>query len=607
MTKTERGSDRPISPRAIFANLWHPWDFIEAPTPNPQAQTHPSWRRVSAYCLSPGLLLDRWESSETLIGVSFSSDTDYLVLDVDRQSPHHPEIDEVSFYQLLAYLETIGLIRPLILRSSHSGGLHIYYPLPKKVSTWKLANLLANTLEKGGFPLKGGHLESFPNVKTWVPTGQGFSHYQAHRLPLQEGSVILDRDLIPEGADLNRFLTQWQWCANGQDIKRLSRALSKTRARQARPGPKGEALEYMRDLESTIEQGWVGDSETNSLLSLIARLGYIFRHHTGQGLVDFIANTARNLPGYRTFCGHQKDLEKRCRDWARSIEKSPKYFPYREKGKRQATSSSDRGPNNRERREEAIARLKQMMAQLEAEGQLATTTTDRANQLVALGISRSTLYQDIYRPLWHPEQYDPRELAHLVSDPAIAAPQLPKSEMAEIQPEQESSRESLRSVGRCADGEKEIKSTPRRGVAGGSEAPSSQPEVIQASPQQLLLNQFVALAEGRGREIFKQLLERTSQEKARLAIESYQEQAKKTSIGNPLAFLASALRQGWVPNHSPRRRKSALPKPAPVQLPSDSTSPQAANEIAEQVKKPSVGMPEWFKQRHGSLRPMQGT
>ena len=29
---------------------------------------------------------------------------------------------------------------------------------------------------------------------------------------------------------------------------------------------------------------------------------------------------AINLPGYREYCRHQHEIEKRCRDWARSIE-----------------------------------------------------------------------------------------------------------------------------------------------------------------------------------------------------------------------------------------------------------------------------------------------
>ena len=595
----ERGHNGFASPRRTFATLWHPWDFIEAPTPTPSSQQHPSWKRISAYYLSPGLLLSRWESLETLIGVSFTDRTKYGLIDVDRHSPHHPDNDGVGIEPILAALALIGLIRVLIVRSSHSGGIHIYFPLPEPVSTWKLANLLANTFQDAGLTLKSGHLETFPNVKTWLPAGQGFSHYNAHRLPLQQGSVLLNHDLIPEGADLNRFMAQWQWCAEGQDSDLLTKALSKAKPRHRSPGPRGSALEFLEALESSIREGWFGRSQTNDLLSRIARLGYIFRYLTGPALVQYMVETAKSLPGYGVFCGHQQELEKRCKDWARAIEKSPKYYPYRSKKKGQSSDKVRKGPTNEEKRAITMARLNATMKQLARDGLLEPQPKKRAAQLVALGFSSSTLYKDVYMPLWHPKQCQWSEPPEPVSDAAISEEFLPSPENRESPENQEGSHPSLRSVGQ-PEARKEINQTPKRGVAGGSERPESQPENPKSDPKAMLLAQLVVLAGGRGRETFAKLLERTSLEKAKLAIASFQEQASRNAIANPLAFLASALRQGWVPNlpESSKRSTSRSQQPVPPR-----PRPESVSQPDPPVDDgPRTRMPDWFKEQLQQLQ-----
>ena len=599
--RDERGSDRPALPTTTFANLWHNWDFIEAPTPTAQQQKHPSWKRVTSYYLAPGLLLARWESPDTLIGVSFDNKTHYCLLDLDRLSQYYPDLDETSLDLILASLEAIGLVRPLLLRSSHSGGLHIYYPLPEPVSTWKLANLLANTLQDAGFTLKGGQLETFPNVKSWVPAGQGFSHYQAHRLPLQQGSVLLNRDLIPEGADLNRFLTQWQWCAAGQDRKLLTDSLATAKHRLTAPGPKGSALEYLQGLESTIRKGWIDFGQTNDLLSYIARLGYVFHHKVGKDLARFIADTAKQLPGYDRFCQHHHDLLKRSRDWARAIEKSSKYYPYTEASNRKAQAER-KAPTNEERKQQAIARLRAVVSQLDAEGLLEPEITPRVKQLSEYGFSKETLYKEDYKPLWHPKVYQPCVIPVTASDPSVCENASSPAQISEPQQYQEITDPSLRSVG-CSDGKKEIKSTPIRGVEGGNEKPVTAPPAAQSAPDCSLLSQLVVLAGGRGREMFEKLLKRTSPEKAQLAIESYREQMSRTAIANPLAFLANALRQGWVPNRSEQRPASR--KRAQVSLPSDPARLNLPDVDPSSDDLPCVGMPDWFKQKHTASHQMR--
>jgi hypothetical protein len=77
----------------------------------------------------------------------------------------------------------------LLIRSSHSGGLHLYLPLPELVKTFDLAVALHHCLSAQGFAIASGTLEIFPNPK---PYGvEKIIHYNGHRLPLQPASGLL--------------------------------------------------------------------------------------------------------------------------------------------------------------------------------------------------------------------------------------------------------------------------------------------------------------------------------------------------------------------------------------------------------------------------------
>lgn len=566
-----------------FSSLWRSWDFIEAPAPS--RNQRPAWNRITQYPLVPGLLLERWESTRTVVGVGFGDRTSYCLLDIDSGSQYHPYNNEPAFTQVLATLETVGLTRPLIVRSSSSEGLHVYYPLPAPVSTWKLANLLANTCHQTQFPVKGGQLELFPNVKTWVPSGSGFSHYQAHRLPLQQGSVLLDSDLLPDGADLARFMTRWHQCAEGQAFDQLAEALATTKTKSSQKRGSRKAQQYRADLQSTIERGWTGPTQTNDLLSRIARLGYIFLHKTGKALVDYMVAVAQRLPGYESFCRHQHQLVKRCREWARAIEKSPRYFPYNEQGTGPNTAKPPlKTPPNSERKTNALTRLKQTVECLEADGTLEERVTPRVRQLAAQGFSQETLYKEEYKALWHPKHYQPSVTPDSTSDAAIVHNPSPQPDCPETMAVQGITDKSLRSVG-SVDGPKEIKETLLRGVAGGTESELADPDS--------LLCQVVALAGWQGYSVFKRLVPRISPEKVRLVMAAFREQSAKSPIRHPVAWLATALREGWSP--SPKLPPHQFPTPA-VPFPSE-PSPVSDPRPPIDDSSPPVPMPEWVSKQ----------
>jgi hypothetical protein len=102
------------------------WDFIEAPTPAPGEK--PTVAHRHHYQMRPRILWQRWQDPDTLIGVRFESQTLYALIDIDAESPY---CNVEAIAQLRAALETIGITRTLLLRSSHSNGLHLYLPLPE--------------------------------------------------------------------------------------------------------------------------------------------------------------------------------------------------------------------------------------------------------------------------------------------------------------------------------------------------------------------------------------------------------------------------------------------------------------------------------------------
>ena len=66
--------------------------------------------------------------------------TKWLVLDIDQhRSPHHPDRGEGSFEPLLERCRLMGLNRPLQIRSSFSGGIHLWFPLSQPVKTFDAA------------------------------------------------------------------------------------------------------------------------------------------------------------------------------------------------------------------------------------------------------------------------------------------------------------------------------------------------------------------------------------------------------------------------------------------------------------------------------------
>ena len=415
----------PKNPNAkeFFQYFSHHWDFITAPTGTKD------WQTVKNYKLQPRVLWRRFQDSQKLLGVRFGQYTKYGMVDLDTSSLLHFKNNTQAFQDLGAAFESIGLCRFVILLSSWSEGVHIYFPLPNEVNTFDLACALRMAVEGAGFKVKGGQLELFPNTKPYKKNknGSDFSHFNGHRLPLQPntGSRLLDDDLSPYSEGLGDFIGQMNWAAQGQDIERLRDVLAIARDwyyqrkyRFIRTSSKSKVKEWQEDTEFLINEGFTDHGQTNELIREIGKYGRVFKALKGIELEQYMVETITNLPGYQQYCRHQHEIVQKCHHWARIIEpfwwalgtnptRHTSYQEINDKGQQTVKNSE----LNQERAKECQERLKQTLAYLIKQavtlpkkvGERLKLLCKTSKQLFGKAFSEGTLKKVNYLPLWHPK------------------------------------------------------------------------------------------------------------------------------------------------------------------------------------------------------------
>lgn len=206
----------------LFTYRWHSITGVNA--------IKLQWQTITKHPLRPRVLWKQWQDPEQLVGVRFGSSTWYVLIDIDIQSLYHPRQNPNALRLIRAALETIGICHPVLISSSHSGGLHLYIPLPVMLSTFGVASAVKQCLEAQDIQIAPGILEVFPNCKSYAKPGEYIEH-NAHRLPLQpaSGSYLLDEDCHPMSAGLERFFQSWDIAAAGQSIEELQGAIAPAR------------------------------------------------------------------------------------------------------------------------------------------------------------------------------------------------------------------------------------------------------------------------------------------------------------------------------------------------------------------------------------------
>ncbi|MBW4662063.1 MAG: hypothetical protein KME15_25680 [Drouetiella hepatica Uher 2000/2452] len=387
-------------PDTFLALFPHRFDYIYAEHSQPGQS--PDWQTERRYPLADRVLLQ----GRYLYGVRFAAETRYCLLDIDIGSIYHPQRDALAISRILAALEPLGLASHLACTSSYSGGLHLYFPFQVAQRSWELAIAVSTSLETAGFKLAPGQLEVFPNPKPYA-TEENLSLYNAHRLPMQAGSYLLNSDFQPIWSDRDRFVAQWHQVElhNDIDSKALRQTLRQIKQRHYRIS--GKADKFLNDLNAEIELGWTGSGQTNYLLGRIAMRTYVFHPVLsggealqGQALVDEIIRVAQSLPGYQQWCQHQHEIEQRSLEWVRCVEASH-YYPYGSKKEKPEKEENLGLSWNQQQSENARVRIQEAIASYLNQNSLPSGATARFRLLTQAGIGGSSLYR--HRDLWHPE------------------------------------------------------------------------------------------------------------------------------------------------------------------------------------------------------------
>jgi hypothetical protein len=412
-----------------LSNLFHiGFNFITAEnTPKPK------WRTNRKYRLTRGEFVKRYSDELTLLGVSFGTATQYFMLDIDCGSKYHPDNDPTAIPRIRQILEKVGIVRTDQIRSSHSGGIHLYGFFPNNVSTIRLATLLHVSLIDAGFEIAKGQLECFPNPKPYGEKGH-FTYYNPHRVLLQpnsggllldeDGNILLSAENLTHESMLAGFLTRVEQSAKAQDMELLHRMMDTCYAKytsnkgiakyqQHHKDYTEVAREWKENLEWTIQTvGWTAHGQTNTLLPSFIAYGVVFLGLKAQELKDCLHELILAAPGYHEYCRHQHEIKAVIKGWVENTERQDYYVEYcgfparsglnphliakRIKAKR--NQHNDNLAKRTEQRLNAIlAALTEIPTQVKAK--IAAIRT-KSIELFGEAISRNTLYKSEYKPLW---------------------------------------------------------------------------------------------------------------------------------------------------------------------------------------------------------------
>ena len=284
-----------------------------------------------------------------LLGVGFGDYTNYLMGDIDRYSKYHPSNDPQAFKRILDTLHRKGLTTPVVIQSSWSGGIHLYYFFDRNFNTFRVASLALVALADDGLEIKDGHLELFPNCKPYADQFEDKSDHKRHRLPLQpkNGGAILDRNGNPLmcGANLSHesqlqaFLQLAKASARGNDSAKIERQLdpfygiftscpSKYQHIQKK-GLSDRAKAWKIDLEARMGIGWTSFHQTNELIPRFIAYGIVFMGIEDENeLFQWVLESIINANGYKQYCRHQHQIEARIWDWLKLTTDKQFYVKY---------------------------------------------------------------------------------------------------------------------------------------------------------------------------------------------------------------------------------------------------------------------------------------
>lgn len=354
--------------------------------------------------------------------------TNWLVLDVDQhRSPHHPDRGEGSLETLLERCSLMGLNRPLQIRSSFSGGIHLWFPLFKPVKTFDAALTMKRALLTPGIEsgldaetyafqepellqLSGGVLEVFPNDKARD------SDYKAIRMPFTgqgnglcvEGFGIVEEPAAfrahwEEAAQYNqlvesRLISQrepdcgpYNWVEEGADgdLKFVPLnwvvPFSRRCASPVVSAVKGEGLlgeppkksdfspKSLEDAKYLLKVGWTGRGQTQQL-QLAALIVARAQHAEVDLIADEVCELLVGCPGFYDHCGHVEEILRKERPGHSACAKAAFFDPVYKGSWKEAA--------NKKRSEDASMRAVAALKRAEEEGLTCASISSAITELL---------------------------------------------------------------------------------------------------------------------------------------------------------------------------------------------------------------------------------
>lgn len=354
-----------------------------------------AWHTETRYPLTPRTLWEKHQDSRQIIGVRFGNLTEYAMIDIDRKSPYHPFNSISNYDTILKAMSSIGLNGSICIRSSGSEGIHLYFPLEYQVNTFKLACAMRYALEAHRLEIANATLETFPNTKGYD------CEYNAHRLPLQNGSYILRDDFVPLTNKVERFIDRWFDVASCQDLELLldQMAIAKN-LHKPKFANNAKLNDWRQELESIISTGWQSKGETNQIVFKVCEYARVFLGYSDlTKLVNWVTDKVTQMNGFNQHCQHKHDILKRVRDWSKWV--LDHRFPMQDK-----KSKEDITVKKREaQREETLQRIKEVANSLYDRHGHSLTIRAMAQAIAKQAhCSVATLYDHL--ALWHPEHRD---------------------------------------------------------------------------------------------------------------------------------------------------------------------------------------------------------
>jgi hypothetical protein len=207
-----------------------------------------------------------------LLGSRFGQFTRYFVVDIDSNKDNE-YFNVEAIDKILEITKPLG--RPVLMRSSYSGGWHLRWYFSEPIRTFDLALYLRSLFLDNGFKLTPGKLEIYPNVKSRADT-----KYQAIRLPCQKGSALLSledaRVIAKWDEDPELFLIYW---AEEVASKLIESSKIASLITPTFRNPKTE--KWFKEYQELKEKGLTGFSQTNYAIGRIAQ-GFV----TFEGIIN---------------------------------------------------------------------------------------------------------------------------------------------------------------------------------------------------------------------------------------------------------------------------------------------------------------------------------